>query len=171
MTTFYTADHHFFHKNIIEYCNRPFKSEKEMRDRLIQWHNETVKKDDTVFFLNDLAMVGPSQWEKVKGVLNKMNGRKHLILGNHDEIKPFRYVDCGFITVHTALWQEVEGFHIVMAHDPSVYCAIAPESILLCGHIHTLFKSIPEQRVVNVGVDMWNFRPITFQQIREELKI
>ena len=171
MTDHYCADHHFFHSAIIGYCNRPFKDEKEMRLKMIEWHNETVKPEDTVYFLNDFAMVGPSQWEKVKGVLHKMNGRKHLILGNHDEIKPFRYVDCGFITVHTALWQKVEGFNIVMAHDPSVYCALEPGSILLHGHIHNLYRSLPEQRVVNVGVDMWNFRPITFKQIREELML
>ncbi len=167
----FTADHHFFHREIIGYCKRPYPSEKAMRNDMIIRHNETVKKDDTVFFIGDLAMVGTSQWEKIKGLLSKMNGRKHLILGNHDEMRPFRYVDCGFITVHTALWETVDGIKVIMAHDPSVYCAIDPKTVLLCGHIHTLFKSIPNKLVVNVGVDQQNFKPTNMDLIRKELGI
>ena len=167
----FTADHHFFHKSIIQYCKRPFPNEKNMRTKMIARHNEVVKKGDTVYFVGDVAMIGTSQWEMIKGVIGAMNGTKHLVLGNHDEIKPFRYVDCGFTSVHTALWQTIDGIKVVMAHDPSVYCAIDPESVLLCGHIHTLFKSIPDKLVVNVGVDQWNFRPTNMDLIRKELGI
>ena len=168
---FFTADWHFFHKQIIEYCNRPFKNEKHMRNKLINNFNETVRKEDTTFVLGDAAMLGGSQWESLKGVIRKLNGTKHLIYGNHDEFRWQRYIDVGFTTVHSALWLTEDGLDIVMAHDPSVYCAIKPGSILLCGHIHTLFKSIPKQLVVNVGVDMWDFKPVTIKQIREELGI
>ena len=168
---YFTADWHLFHKQIIKYCNRPFSSEKQMRNALIHNYNQTVRKDDTCFFLGDMAMLGTSQWEHLKGVVAKLNGSKHLIFGNHDEFKWQRYVDVGFTTVHSALWLEEDGLSIVMAHDPSVYCALAPDTILLHGHIHTLYKSIPEQKVVNVGVDMWDFMPINIKQIREELQI
>jgi len=168
---FFTADWHFFHKHIIQYCSRPFKNEKHMRNKIINNFNEVVRKEDTTFVLGDVAMLGGSQWEGLKGVIQKLNGTKHLIYGNHDEFRWQRYIDIGFTTVHSALWLEDEGLDIVMAHDPSVYCTLKQESVLLCGHIHTLFKSIPDQRVVNVGVDVWNFKPITTKQIREELGI
>ena len=168
---FFTADWHFFHKHIIQYCSRPFNNEKHMRNKIINNFNEVVRKKDTTFVLGDVAMLGGSQWEGLKGVIQKLNGTKHLIYGNHDEFRWQRYIDIGFTTVHSALWLEDEGLNIVMAHDPSVYCTLEPESVLLCGHIHTLFKSIPDQRVVNVGVDMWDFKPITTKQIREELGI
>ena len=116
-------------------------------------------------------MLGASQWEHMKGIIGKLNGTKHLIFGNHDEFKWQRYVDIGFTTVHSALWLEDKGLNIVMAHDPSVYCTLNPDTVLLCGHVHTLFKSLKEQRVVNVGVDVWDFKPITIKQIREELGI
>ena len=56
-----------------------------------------------------------------------------------------------------------------MGHDPSIYCVLEPGTILLHGHIHTLYKSIPEKRVVNVGVDVWDFKPINMNQIMKEL--
>lgn len=168
---YYTADWHFFHKQIIRYCDRPFKSESEMRQVIITRYNQTVGKDDTCFVLGDAAMLGTSQWEHLKAVLAKMNGTKHLIFGNHDEFKWQRYLDIGFTTVHSALWLVDGGLDIVLAHDPSVYCTLDKDAILLCGHIHTLFKSMKENRVVNVGVDAWDFRPITIQDVRKELGI
>jgi len=168
---FWTADWHFFHRQIIEYCNRPFKNEKHMRNSLINNFNDVVRKEDTTFVLGDVAMLGGSQWERLRGVIQKLNGSKHLIYGNHDEFRWQKYIDVGFATVHSALWLEEDGLPIVMAHDPSVYCTLAPDTVFLHGHIHTLFKSLTEQRVVNVGVDMWDYKPVNIKQIREELGI
>lgn len=168
---FWTADWHFFHKQVIECCDRPFKNEKHMRNAIINNFNEIVRKEDSTFVLGDVAMLGGSQWERLRGIIQKLNGSKHLIYGNHDEFRWQRYIDVGFTTVHSALWLEEDGLPIVMAHDPSVYCTIAPKTVLLHGHIHTLYKSMPDQRVVNVGVDMWDFKPINIKQIREELGI
>jgi len=167
----YTADWHFFHKNIIDYCNRPWPSEKAMRSGIIRRHNETVKKEDTVYVIGDSAMLGASQWEHLKGVINSMNGTKHLIFGNHDEFKWQRYLDIGFTSVHSAIWLKDAGLDMVLVHDPSAYCMIKPGTVLLCGHIHTLFKSIPDKLVVNVGVDVWDFRPTNGELIRKELGI
>ena len=165
----FTADWHLFHKQIIGYCDRPFPSEKKMRRALINNHNERVSKEDTCFFLGDMAMLGTSQWEHLRGVLKHLNGTKHLIFGNHDDFKWQRYVDIGFTTVHSALWLTEAGHKLILAHDPSVYCAIDNNTILLHGHIHTLYRSIPEQMVVNVGVDMWDFFPINIEHIVKEL--
>jgi len=169
MTKWFTADQHFYHRKIIEYCNRPFKSEKHMRNTLINNFNDVVRKDDQTFILGDAAMLGGSQWERLRGVIQKLNGTKHLIYGNHDELRWQRYIDVGFTTTHSALWLDEGGHHIVMAHDPSVYCTLAPGTIFLHGHIHTLYKSIPDKRVVNVGVDMWNYCPVNLEQIFKEL--
>ena len=166
---FWTADWHFFHKNIIKYCDRPFKQEKHMRNAFINNFNETVGKGDTTFVLGDVAMLGGSQWERLRGVIQKLNGTKHLIYGNHDEFRWQRYVDVGFTTVHSALWLKEDGLNLVMAHDSAIFCTLDPGVVFLHGHIHTLYKSIPDQRVVNVGVDVWDYKPINIKQIREEL--
>ncbi|HUX47246.1 MAG TPA: hypothetical protein VMV58_04465 [Desulfosporosinus sp.] len=142
-----------------------------MRNKIIDNYNKTVGKSDSCFIIGDVAMLGTSQWEHLKGIIQKLNGTKHLIFGNHDEFKWQRYVDIGFTTVHSALWLEDGGLNLVVAHDPSVYCTLDPDTVLLCGHVHTLFKSLPDQKVVNVGVDQWDFFPINIDQIRKELNI
>lgn len=142
-----------------------------MRNTIINNYNSVVRKDDSVFILGDAAMLGASQWERLKPVINKLNGTKHLIYGNHDEFRWQRYIDVGFTTTHSALWLEEGGLKIVMAHDPSVYCTLAPGTVFLHGHIHTLYKSIPDKRVVNVGIDMWDFFPVSIDDITKELGI
>ncbi|MGD9158307.1 MAG: hypothetical protein PVG39_07875 [Desulfobacteraceae bacterium] len=169
---YYTADWHLFHRNIIKLCHRPFKNEARMHRTLVRNYNEVVGEDDTCYVIGDVAMIGNSQWERLGAVIKKLNGTKHLILGNHDQLKWERYIDVGFTSVHSALWFDEDNLKIVLAHDPCVYCAIeSPLTILICGHVHTLFKSIPERRVVNVGVDMWDFKPVSTKQIRKELNV
>lgn len=169
---FATSDQHYFHSNVIQYCNRPFKNEGEMRKILIERHNEVVGKDDHIFIIGDLSMVGTSQHEKVTDLLKKLNGHKHLIMGSHDEIKALRYVDVGFVAAHTSLEIDVRWNggtrHFTLCHDPfekDIPLGINYETrILLCGHVHNYFKILPDKNTVNVGVDMWNFYPISFKK-------
>ena len=63
MNIFITADHHFNHKNIIEYCDRPFKTVEEMNNTMIEKWNNKVGKDDLVIHLGDFAL---GNKEKVK---------------------------------------------------------------------------------------------------------
>lgn len=53
---YFTADTHFFHKNIIRYCDRPFESITKMNNVMINNWNNTVGKNDTVYALGDFAM-------------------------------------------------------------------------------------------------------------------
>lgn len=82
MRYFFTADLHLGHKNIIEYCNRPWKTVEEMNVGLISNWNSVVSPDDTVFFLGDLFFCGK---QKAIDILSNLNGRIHWIAGNHDK--------------------------------------------------------------------------------------
>jgi calcineurin-like phosphoesterase family protein len=136
-----------------------------MRKMLIEYYNAVVPKDGVCFFLGDMGMLGTSQWERLGGLLKKLNGTKHLILGNHDEMKPFTYVNTGFTSVHTSLEVilQIEGIptKFILNHDPCVWDLVPDDVVLLCGHIHNLFKILPQQNTINVGVDVWNYRPIS----------
>lgn len=56
MTEYVISDTHFFHRNIIDYCKRPFKSVEEMNSEMIRkWHRR-VKPDDIVYHLGDVGM-------------------------------------------------------------------------------------------------------------------
>ena len=87
MKIFVTADHHFHHKNIIEYCKRPFKTVEEMEGVMIERWNRKVGKNDLVIHLGDPAL---GTKEKIKETREKLNGTIILIKGNHDKaIKDF----------------------------------------------------------------------------------
>lgn len=165
---YFTADHHFKHRNIIRYTNRPFKNVSEMDRKLVVIHNDTVSKDDEVYFLGDLTMLGPSHKQNVEKIVSSLNGKKHLILGNHDRLKPFDYVEIGFLSVHTALKLQTEKMgEIILTHDPNTACMF-PKNVVFCGHIHNLFRVV--KNVVNVGVDVWNYGPVSMTTIEELYK-
>jgi calcineurin-like phosphoesterase family protein len=161
MTTFFTADQHFWHERIIEYCHRPFKNARHMNDVIIQKYREKVKEEDEVYFIGDLTLAGPDNRFNIEKLLDKLPGKKHLILGNHDRLDPFDYVKIGFNTVHTAL--DFPQDNVSLCHDPAVHCAIPDNRYLYCGHVHSLFKIC--KRVINVGVDVWDYFPVSSTQL------
>lgn len=172
---YFTADQHFGHYNIIECFNRPFKSDRQMDKQLIANWNETVTDDDIVYVLGDLTMKGLEQKSYVKNIVNRLNGHKHLILGNHDLLKPSDYVEIGFISVHTSLdlWIPAQcpwipgytgpGERFILNHDPAASITMKNQTWLV-GHVHTLFKTLGN--AINVGVDVHNFRPVSLDTIR-----
>lgn len=86
MSIWFISDCHFGHKNIIEYCNRPFSSVYEMDNTLIQYWNDEVKPQDDIYHLGDFSF-SPRTKEGDKSILNLLlllHGNKHFIIGNHD---------------------------------------------------------------------------------------
>lgn len=80
---FYTADTHFGHAGIIDMCQRPFKSVAHMDNELVAGWNACVGKSDIVYHLGDFSM-DLRDADRVKRIFALLNGRKYLILGNHD---------------------------------------------------------------------------------------
>ena len=81
MSIFVTADHHFFHKNIRNLANRPFESDEDMRETLINNFNERVTNQDQVYILGDFL------WRdcEINNIMPRLNGKyKCLVAGNHD---------------------------------------------------------------------------------------
>lgn len=81
----FTSDTHFGHGNILKYCpfTRPCGSVEEMDEMLIDRWNHRIGKMDTVFHLGDFSFYkNPA---KNCGIIERLNGKIHLILGNHDQ--------------------------------------------------------------------------------------
>lgn len=78
---FASADPHYFHWNINQYCGRGFSSVEEMNRTMVTRWNEVVTPKDTVFLLGD---VGFADHDQLVDILKKLNGSKHLVIGNHD---------------------------------------------------------------------------------------
>lgn len=173
---FFTSDQHLKHKNILRHCpDRKVKFETidRMDNAFIELHNEVVKAEDEVWHVGDFCWARADQHHFYQSTLDKLNGTHHLILGNHDYCKPFYYVDIGFTSVHTANMIKIGKYKLVLAHDPAVWNAISAIKdfiIFISGHIHLLYKALPKQNLVNVGVDAWNYKPVEFEQILELLQ-
>ncbi len=165
MATFFTSDQHYGHNEIITYCNRPYRNSQVMTRDIVKRYNSVVKEEDVTYHLGDFAFAGPDRVSYVQHLLDRLNGTHILILGNHDKINPMKLVDAGFRSVHTSLELIIEGKAVVMAHDPSIWNVIPAGPIFICGHIHNLFKTIPGKNIVNVGVDVWDFYPVSLDTI------
>jgi calcineurin-like phosphoesterase family protein len=138
-----------------------------MRQELVTRFNSRVGPEDTTFHLGDFTMLGAGNLGKVEKIIPKLNGEHHLILGNHDRMKPFQYIEAlGFTSVHTSLKLGYKWAKLVLNHDPAVYALLDKDEILLHGHIHELYKDLlPEKKVINVGVDVWDFYPVSAEEI------
>jgi len=158
-TTYITSDQHFYHKNIIEYENRPFKNVDEMNDNMLKKWNNTISKKDKVYFLGDLCI--PSQ--AYKEIVPMLNGYKIMIMGNHDCLSHKRYLESGF--------EEVSRYPIIidkfyiLSHKP-VYLDENSEYINIHGHMHS--KHILESNYYNVSVERNNYTPVKFDDIKNE---
>jgi len=134
-----------------------------------------VDENSVVFDLGDLAMMSSSNVQFYEALAKKLRPVKarHLVLGNHDQLKPQAYLDCGlYDAVHTSYTLNYMGLELYMAHDPCVYQPVIYNYVMLCGHIHVLYQHLAVgSGVLNVGVDVRDFRPVSFDELVEEQKL
>ena len=161
----FTADLHFGHTNIIVYCNRPYRNVNKMNEGIIQRINNRVGKDDMLYILGDIGKIHGENIEHLAFLLSKIKCRLVLILGNHDKLRAFDYVDMGFESVHTHMY--IEDLDVHLTHDPANACML-PSQAWLCGHVHNLFKVV--RNVFNVGVDVNEFNPVSEDEVKEWVK-
>lgn len=155
MTIWLTADEHYDHDMIRIYENRPFETLRVMNRTLIANHNGMVKEEDIVYHIGDFCM--SKEKRRVENVLKNLKGKHHLVLGNHDYLDPFEYEDAGFISIHTA----IDIGELILAHDPAK-SRVLQHRFWACGHVHGLF--LVQRNVVNVGVDVWGFKPVELEK-------
>lgn len=173
---FFTADLHLGHANIIKHCNRPFSSVEEMDEYLICMWNSRVRSDDIVYILGDLIF---RSTKSPKSYLDRLNGKKHLILGNHDT-KWIKKVDLTkyFTTVEYFL-EISDGQHqITLCHYPLMsWNQMMRGSYMIHGHIHNsrngdYFPLLQHRtNMLNAGVEINNFQPATFDELIRNNKV
>jgi calcineurin-like phosphoesterase family protein len=170
---FFTSDTHFYHSNIINFCGRPFKSVEVMNETLIANWNSVVGPDDIIFHLGDFCLGGSAEWTNI---LNRLNGKIYLIVGNHDikNLKQGYYSHFEHIAMQMHI--EVGKQKIYLNHCPFLcYGGAYRDTWQLFGHVHTskqntgidaprLHMLLPTQ--YDVGVDNNNFTPVSFEQVR-----
>ena len=170
---YFTSDTHFGHKNIIEFCERPWNTVEEMNEALIKNWNSVVRENDIVFHLGDLQLGGGNQL--MDDILPKLNGHIILIIGNHDphNLKP-RHLDL-IDDYFEQLTVIIDGVQCVLTHCPNGLPGRDPKwQFNLHGHLHSKKDEPQEQCSVklqenhyDVGVDNNNYTPISFDEIKK----
>lgn len=169
---YFISDTHFYHNNIIKYCNRPFSNVEEMNRVMIDKWNSIVKDEDTVYHLGDFCL---SSDDNLRDIFFKLNGNIILIRGNHDR-KPARYYeDIGFTVLKNAPIK-LEEYKLMLSHVPVPISKVPSGYINLHGHIHNKKISdeypndiYPPDKYINVSVDVTDFEPISIDKIRKRV--
>jgi calcineurin-like phosphoesterase family protein len=164
MARFFTADHHFGHGGARGLFGRPFASVAEMDAAMVARWNAVVAADDEVWHLGDFAVRQPAA--RMAELLEALAGTKHLIIGNNDG--PATTGLPGWASVQHYAELEDGGSRLVLCHYPlRSWHRMGRGALNLHGHSHGRLTPLPRQ--VDVGVDCWDFRPVTLAQIRTHL--
>ena len=162
MNTFFTADTHFGHTNILKYCNRPFKSVDEMDEALIRNWNVKVKPEDIVYHLGDFSF-GPA-----KKYADRLNGTINFIRGNHD--KPLEV----YLREEKKLYSHIKDVAAIFVDKQQFFLShyahrVWPKSHRgtwhLYGHSHGTLPDDPNSLSFDCGVDCHNYEPISFEEV------
>ncbi len=177
----FTSDTHFGHENIIRFCNRPFKNVDEMDEHIVNQWNSVVKPDDHVFHLGDFCFKSKRVW---LDYIERLNGKIHLILGNHDSKMVFNQnLQKHFEEITFQKVINIDQYKIYLNHFPFLCFDCYNDHVFqLFGHIHsvpdmTKAKGLDIDRMIHlfsakqydVGVDNNNFTPVKWSQILKEL--
>ena len=174
---FFTSDTHFHHANIIKYCNRPFESVEKHDEELIRRWNSKVPSDGIVFHLGDVGFGKPTI---IYDIINRLNGKIYLVIGNHDWRRIVQENAERFELMTQQINMKVDNQHIILNHYPFLcYSGVYHEvpSWQLFGHVHTSPYSsngLDNSRLVNlyptqydVGVDNNDFTPINYYELKD----
>lgn len=172
---YYISDIHFRDQSIFDKCRRPFKSLLDMEEVIINNWNKRVMDDDVIYVLGDL--VNDNDASAIQ-IFNKLKGRKHLIVGNHD----YQLLD---VIKNSNLFESIKFIDLVIDKNRKVCVCHYPlmdwmefnrQGILVYGHIHNktakngdayrqikeFYKTLP---AYNCGVDVCNFEPKTLDEL------
>lgn len=159
---FLIGDCHFGHKNIIRYCNRPFKDVDDMTEKLIKLWNNVVGNNDIVYVVGDFALCGKN---KIIEIGQRLNGRKRLIMGNHDQASIETYKQAGFEFVynHPIVLEEF----FVVSHEPMVGFSPSTPFANIFAHVHdNPAYTDCSARSFCVSAERICYEPIDFETIK-----
>jgi calcineurin-like phosphoesterase family protein len=174
--SFFTSDWHFGHKNIIKYCDRPFKTIIEHDKTLLDNLNSTVGKNDHLYFLGDGFFRNPQIY------LDEIRCENiFYILGSHDKMV-LKFQD-RFKFMGHKLFISLNKKELYLAHHAHI---VWPKShygsIHLYGHSHgnlgkrdesdyqkAVQTVLAHSKSMDVGVDTFSFKPYCLEDIFEKI--
>jgi calcineurin-like phosphoesterase family protein len=168
VTVWFTADSHYSHRNVIDYCSRPFATVEEMDEALIDRWNSVVGPGDLVYHLGDFALGRP---EAAVAIASRLRGNKYLVFGNHD--KYTRKNDAflkHFVWARDLTQIQIRDQKITLCHYAMLTWASAHHGAWsLHGHSHGSLPDDPNALRLDVGVDVWDFFPVSFETLQDRM--
>lgn len=179
---YFTSDWHFSHKNIVKFCptfRKPFENLDKMNDELIEFWNAAITPDDVVYNLGDVSF--SHDLKEIEKVLSRLNGKHHLILGNHDNLikrHKERFLTgvkndgnpmLSSINDYLKLTLKESKHTLILSHYPiDEWDGCHKGYYHLHGHIHDRMAKV-KGKILNVGFDLHG-RFLTLADIDEFLK-
>lgn len=158
--TLFIADTHFSHRNILSFTHddkplRSFNSVEEMDEVMVERWNNVVREYDRVYHLGDVVIN-----KKALQILDRLNGKKILIKGNHDIFK---------LKDYTPYFEDIRAYKVMPKHG--IICShipIHPECLArwklnIHGHLHG--NVMADKKYFSVCVERINYTPISFDEI------
>ena len=169
---FVIGDCHFWHSNIIKYCNRPWWKKDEsgfdipdvekMNEEMIKIWNSVITSDNQTVYVNGDFCFGNRV--KVKEIFDRLNGRKRIVLGNHDRCKFKDYYEIGFDRVYDKPIL-LDNF-CILSHEPLQWVKGGDVYMNVYAHVHTqeMYKDYTSNSFCT-SAERLNYKPIRFTEI------
>ena len=168
-TTFLVSDTHFGHAGVCRFLRndgtklRPWDNPEEMDEAMVEKWNAVVKPKDKVYHLGDVVIN-----RKALKILERLNGDKVLIKGNHDIFK---------LEDYTQYFRDIRGYHVmsgmILSHIPVHESNLYRFGTNIHGHTHSnrvLLNDIIDPRYHCVCVEQTDFAPISFDDVKLRIK-
>lgn len=165
MAIYFTADQHYGGDDIRIYYERPFVSVEAMDKIMIARHNVKVKPDDTVIVVGDFWQENRNSWQHYK---DKLNGRLYILEGNHSRKHCEHIISAVVVTPFSNRDENSDIYEnrAFITHDPLNADWNYLVNIVGHEHINWTVRRRKKSWLVNVSVDVWNFYPVSFEDIR-----
>lgn len=163
---YFTADLHLGHKKILDLANRDFDNIEKHDNYIIEKYNKIIDNEDICYILGDICW--NQSYNSYKELFAKLNGKKYIILGNHDNkqnlircqkegliesVKESQIINIGSNTIHLTHYPLLEWFNFYKNQYHL--------------HGHTYCKMNDYCKSTDVGVDCWEFEPVNWNELRD----
>lgn len=174
---FYIADTHLLHERLLAMQPRPFSTIAEHDETIIERWNAVVADEDIVYHLGDFAFSLKQNADRVRAIFNRLKGRKHLVIGNHDVDKKgnlhpaLASLDWAARPEH-ALRTKDGGHEVYLSHYAArTWPCSGYGAVHFFGHSHGKLPGYGRSR--DVGVDMPDvaFAPRTFAELTKDMEL
>tara|TARA_R110000796_G_scaffold28646_1_gene78144 strand:+ start:238 stop:738 length:501 start_codon:yes stop_codon:yes gene_type:complete len=160
---FVTSDTHFNHVNMLNFKGadgkpvRYFDNVNEMNETIIDNWNRVVRPQDKIYHLGDVFF---GSKEEFKVLWSRLNGKKRLIVGNHDDIK---FLSGGNFFQKVYMWRLFKEFGLILTHVPINQDNFRSGTKNVHGHVHT--KPSPVGPYQCVCTEVTNYTPVNIESL------